>query len=172
MARRIGVALVAIPAAVTRHDPVSGGPDRTVRVETADPWSGGEVVLYSAGFVPPAEPAFTLDGEPLVQRRVNDTTVAARLPDRPGTHGIMVRWGVNTLPVGPLRLRGFGNAFRGPALKGIPQVWPGGGVTSILLADAAELVRYDCNPIPCPPTSPPGSAAAGRLWRWRRAAGR
>ena len=143
MARRIGVALVAIPAAVTRHDPVSGGPDRTVRVESADLWSGGEVVLYSAGFAPPAEPAFTLDGEPLVQRRVTDTTVAVRLPDRPGTHVITVRWGVDTLPVGPLHLRGFGNAFRGPALKGIPQVWPGGGVTSILLADAAGLVRYD-----------------------------
>jgi len=53
-----------------------------VRLNVADVWSGGEATLVSAAFAPPSGlPVVRLAGDTLVVRRLDDSTVAARLPD-------------------------------------------------------------------------------------------
>jgi len=54
-------------------------------------WSGGEAVLASAAFRPhQGLPIVLLNGDTLVVRRLDDTTVAARLLDLPGTQVLRV----------------------------------------------------------------------------------
>lgn len=126
------------------HEPSYGSPEYEVRPATDIPWSGARLDLYSTAFAPPANPEFTLGDSVLTAERRDDTTYSVCLPPlRSQQITLEVRFADDTVAVGPLTLHGFRDARLGPPLKGVPHVWPGGGVTSILVADAVGLVRYD-----------------------------
>jgi len=98
-----------------------------VALLTPDVWSGGEAVLASAAFTAARGlPVVLLNGDTLVVRRLDDTTVAARLPDLPGTQALRVLApDILDLPIA-IELRRFENAAWGPLLGGRVQVFPGG----------------------------------------------
>src|ERR671923_389000 len=67
-------------------------PPQSFRAST-DVWSGSDLSLTSAAFasvMPGGVPDVQLDGQSLVVRRVDDSTVAATLPDAPGQHHLQV----------------------------------------------------------------------------------
>jgi hypothetical protein len=97
-----------------------------VALLTPDVWSGGEAVLASAAFTPDRGlPVVLLNDDTLVVRRLDDTTVAARLPDLPGTQVLHVlTQDVLDFPI-VVELRGFESAGSGPILSGRLQVLAG-----------------------------------------------
>jgi hypothetical protein len=137
-----GLALTALVAAC--QDPSYGGPEYDVRAASDMPWSGAQLDFISDGFQGPRTPRFEIDGAELPATRSDDTTFTVSLPDLP-TQSVVVDvvFDDDTAIVGPLRLHGFRDSRSGPALKGFPHLWPGGGLTSILVADEVGLVRYD-----------------------------
>ena len=97
-----------------------------VALLTPDVWSGGEAVLASAAFTPERGlPVVLLHADTLVVRRLDDTTVAARLPDLPGTQSLHVLApDVLDLPIA-IELRGFESAGWGPLMSERLQPLPG-----------------------------------------------
>ena len=84
-------------------------------------WSGSDLSLTSAAFasvMPGGVPDVQLDGQSLVVRRVDDSTVAATLPDAPGQHHLQVIVpGVDRRSI-TIVLRGFDQRNAGPLLSG------------------------------------------------------
>jgi hypothetical protein len=116
-------ASVAVPlvAAACAADGPSAPAEYDLTLRTADPWSGGNLVIITppvGGGLPVFEVLF--DGEPLPTQRVDDTTVSARLPDRPGTHQLSARApGASVLfRDGVVRLHGYRERVDRPPLKG------------------------------------------------------
>ena len=83
-----------------------------------DVWSGGELIVTSHGFSAESLPDILLDGQLLAVRRVDDTTVAAVVPDRPGPHTLRVVARVVDAHAVVVQLRGFVNRIEGPLLSG------------------------------------------------------
>ena len=97
-----------------------------VSLLTPDVWSGSEAVLASAAFTRDRGlPVVLLNADTLAVRRLDDTTVAAQLPDLPGTQSLHVRApDVLDFPIA-IELRGFERTGEGPLLSGRLQVLPG-----------------------------------------------
>jgi hypothetical protein len=108
-------------------EPAGAPPDPVpVALLTPDVWSGGEAVLTSAAFTAARGlPVVLLNDDTQVVRRLDDTTVAARLPDLPGTQSLRVLApDVLDLPIA-IELRGFESAGWGPLMGGRVQPLPG-----------------------------------------------
>ena len=161
-----------------------------VALLTPDVWSGSEAVFASAAFMPDRGlPVVLLNNDTLVVRRLDDTTVAARLPDLPGTQSLRVLAAdVLDLPIA-IELRGFESAGYGPLLSGRLQVLPG-WPPSVVGSGASSAVVWNLQsaattPLPdslhdptCSrgvgPSYPPGGVALiptcrpdSRWWSWR-----
>lgn len=103
-----------------------------VSLLTPDVWSGSEAVLASAAFTRDRGlPVVVLNADTLAVRRLDDTTVAAQLPDLPGTQSLHVlALDVLDFPIA-IELRGFESAGSGPILSGRLQVLPRGPPTVV-----------------------------------------
>jgi hypothetical protein len=116
--------LLALGACI---EPASAPPEPVpVALLTPEVWSGGEAVLASAAFTPDRGlPVVLVNDDTLVMRRLDDTTVAVRMPDLPGTQSLHVLAAdVLDLPIA-IELRGFESWGEGPLLSGRLQVLPG-----------------------------------------------
>jgi hypothetical protein len=84
-----------------------------------DVWSGSELTITSPGLsAATVLPPVWLDGSPIPTRRVDDTTLAAALPDAPGAHSVrLVATGFDQRSV-TVYLRGFTGHVEGPQLSG------------------------------------------------------
>ena len=84
-----------------------------------DVWSGSEVTITSQGFTTAAAlPVVVLDDQLLAVRLVDDTTIAAALPDRPGPHALRVVADAVDPNAVTVQLRGFVSRTEGPLLSG------------------------------------------------------
>jgi hypothetical protein len=138
--RNIGVAIAAFTLALAcgttdPAQPFSG------RVASTAVWSGGEVTIIGAALAAPALPDVALDGQPLSVRWVNDSTVAARLPDGDGARTLRVELAAHVPFEASLTLFGFRSAETGPFLTGFLQAVPGG--PWVLGAGDSGLVEID-----------------------------
>ena len=116
--------LLALGACI---EPASAPPDPVpVALLTPEVWSGGEAVLNSAAFAPERGlPVVLLNDDTLAVHRLDDTTVAAQLPDLPGTQALRVLAAdVLDLPIA-IELRGFESATWGPLMNERLQPLPG-----------------------------------------------
>ncbi|HYU30361.1 MAG TPA: hypothetical protein VEK83_15125 [Gemmatimonadales bacterium] len=110
----VGIVLAACDKIPT----VQPRPELQTYRATPDVWSGGELVVTSHGFAAESLPDILLDGQLLAVRRVDDTTVAAVAPDRPGPHTLRVVARVVDPHAVVVQLRGFVNRIEGPLLSG------------------------------------------------------
>lgn len=112
--------VVAIGACetATAPEPLNG------RLTASDVWSGGEALVVSAAFLPPALPVARIAAETLAVRRVDDSTVAARLPHGNGPGVLTVELPGFAPFTTIIRLRGFRTAEDGPFLTGFLQRLP------------------------------------------------
>ena len=112
-----------------------------LRLPTTQVWSGGEVQLVSAEFTGPTLPTATLGGSALVVSRINDSTVAAQLPDGNGVRALHVELAGFVAVDTQITLHGFRSAETGPFLSGFlqhlaPQPWVlGAGDTGLVEVD-------------------------------------
>jgi hypothetical protein len=122
-------------------------PEYEVRVPSPDAWSGTEALLVSDLFpVLQYLPTVTLDSDTLPVRRVDDTTLAARLPHLVGEHRLAVTFPGAVLTTTPdrVRLYGYRERFLAPPLKGNLFAWPeGSGRPMVLGAGPNGLIHYD-----------------------------
>ena len=149
MWRLVGIGWLLACAACL--EPAWAPPDPIpVALLTPDAWSGGEAVLASAAFRPPSGlPAVLVDCDTLAVRRIDDTTVAARLPDLPGAHTLRVlATDVLDLPI-DIRLHGFESFALGPLVPGRVQPllgWPpavvGNTLTGAAVWDLRSITAY------------------------------
>ena len=117
---------------------------------TPEVWSGGEATVTSPAFAPPAGlPLVLLDSDTLSLRRIDDTTLGARLPDLPGSHVLRVV-DSDVTPIGvTIHLNGFQDASVGPVLEGITQRWLqptqvlGNGPTGLRMWDVSTGGTFD-----------------------------
>jgi hypothetical protein len=105
-------------AACDQPPTVQPGPGLQSFSASSDVWSGGELIVTSQGFAVASLPDILLDEQLLGVRRVDDTTVVAVVPDRPGPHTLrVVASGVDHHAV-VIQLRGFVDRVEGPLLSG------------------------------------------------------
>jgi hypothetical protein len=136
--------LAAGGMAVGCGDPPAAPFELAVRVVSEHVWSGAEALLIlPQGPALSASPTVRLADSLLAVRWVDDTTLAVRLPDRPGSHHLLVETPNDSTLVGPLRLYGYHGYFEGRPLKGVLRIWPGGGVPLVLAAGERGLVHYN-----------------------------
>ena len=106
-----------------------------------DVWSGGQLTITSQGFAAESLPVVVLDDQFLGVRRVDDTTVVASAPDRPGPHALrVVASGVDQRAV-VVQLRGFVDRVEGPLLSGRTE--PGRDVRYLFGSGPTGLRRWN-----------------------------
>jgi len=106
-----------------------------------DVWSGAELTITSQGLAAESLPVVLLDDQFLGVRRVDDTTVVASAPDRPGPHALrVVASGVDQRPV-VVQLRGFVDRVEGPLLSGRTE--PGRDVRYLFGSGPTGLRRWN-----------------------------
>ena len=117
---------------------------------TPDVWSGGEALVMSPAFAAPAGlPLVLLDSDTLAVQRIDDTTLAARLPDLPGGHTLRVVSSDVTNTGVTINLNGFHDMSTGPVLEGTTQRWLqptqvlGNGPTGLRLWDVYSGTTFD-----------------------------
>ncbi|MGH7538819.1 MAG: hypothetical protein ACREMF_09305 [Gemmatimonadales bacterium] len=116
----LGVVMLAACESASSPEPLD------VRLSVADVWSGGEATLVSAAFAPPSGlPLVRLAGDTLVVRRVDDSTVAAGLPDGNGPYALEVLAPGFAPSTAQVILHGFLSSEDGPVLSGFLQPIPG-----------------------------------------------
>ncbi|MGH9262103.1 MAG: tetratricopeptide repeat protein, partial [Acidimicrobiales bacterium] len=114
----------------------------SARLTASAVWSGGDAILVSPAFAPPAAlPRARIDAETLPVRRVDDSTVAARLPDGDGPRVLTVEAPGFLAFTDTVVLHGFRLAADGPLLTGFLQRLPGG--PWVLGAGDPGLVEVD-----------------------------
>ena len=123
-------------------DDVPPGPLASVRIPDKDLWSGGEVTVISSSFKQSANlPTVQVAGGLRQVRRVNDSTIAAQLPD---TNAILpVRVLADSfIPFDDsITVHGFQAASDGPVMAGFLQVLPGS--FSVIGAGAVGLIEVN-----------------------------
>ena len=129
---------VALACEGELHRPAPPAPTQLV---TTNLWSGGEAIITSHGFDPPADlPVVYLDSAELAVRRVDDTTAAARLPHRTGAYTLSATAsGADTL-VAAVQLYGYVETVEGPYLSGFVVPHPGGGPRVVGAGDTGAVV--------------------------------
>lgn len=119
LGRSCPMALVWAVLPLACGEPTRAPEPFTIRLVANDVWSGGELQLVAAAFVPPASlPAVLLDGDSLPVRRIDDTTIAARLPVAAGTFSLRVVRSRDMALLGDVVLHGFRDEVVGPFLSG------------------------------------------------------
>lgn len=98
---------------------VPPGTDPKPFAVSLDVWSGSALTITSEALSSmTALPAVWLDGVPVPTRRVNDTTMAASVPDAPGPHTVRVVAAEIDPRAATIYLRGFLHYVQGPQLSG------------------------------------------------------
>jgi len=117
--RRVLVFGLVLAACAKIPDRVPTGTELSSFTVSLDVWSGSELTITSAGLRSTTNlPAVLLDGSALPTRRIDDTTLAATLPDSPGPHAVrLAGTGFDPQSVN-VYLRGFAGYVEGPALSG------------------------------------------------------
>src|SRR5262249_11456952 len=116
------------------------------RVATPHAWAGGEALLSSPGFASLADPrlpTFALADSLLAVRRVDDTTLAVRLPQMNGTAQLEVAFAGAPIFIDPIQVHGFRGSRDAPALFGLPYVWPAPGSPWMIGNGAQGIVIVD-----------------------------
>jgi hypothetical protein len=137
-----GAGLVVLLVALACQAPVEGPPVYRLALVETEVWSGGELRVVSPGFAPPNQglPGVFLGDTALPVRRLDDTTVAARLPLVTGTFPVSATaWG-GTFPLGQVTLHGFLDARDGPYMSGHAYALPGGAPRVIANGDSGAVV--------------------------------
>jgi hypothetical protein len=118
MRRLLGVVLV-LAACDKIPDRLPTGTEPQPFAVSLDVWSGSELTIRSRGLRGLADlPTVLLDGFALPTRRVDDTTLAAAIPDAPGAHQVrLAAAGFDQRSV-IVYLRGFMGHVEGPELSG------------------------------------------------------
>lgn len=112
-----------------------------LRLPTTQVWSGGEVQLVSTEFAGSTLPSVSMNGNGLSLTRINDSTVAAQLPDGNGVRDLRVELAGFVAVDTQITLHGFRSAETGPFLSGFlqylaPQPWVlGAGDTGLVEVD-------------------------------------
>lgn len=136
--------LVALQSACTDVRPTEAhAPPLKPRVVLTPQWAGGEVRVTSSSFTP-AEPfpSLVAGATNLTVRRVDDSTVAARMPPLGGSYALQVTQGVSSVTLGPIVLDGFRGEVTGPYMSGKVFLLNPGGASPLVLAsgDSGALV--------------------------------
>ena len=107
-----------------------------------DVWSGSELIVRSAGLSGLSSvPQVWLDGAPIPTRRLNDTTLAATIPDAPGPHSMqLVGTGFDPGSV-IVHLYGYVEHVEGPELSGRTE--PGLDPRYVFGSGPASLRRWN-----------------------------
>ncbi|HET9384674.1 MAG TPA: hypothetical protein VFO67_05975 [Gemmatimonadales bacterium] len=108
---------------------------------TSEVWSGSSVTIRSAAFAAAELPAVLLDEMPLDAYRVDDTTLAAPLPDAPGPHSLRVVAKDVVATAVVIYLRGFVERVEGPLLNG--RVEPGRDPRYLFGSGPTSLRRWN-----------------------------
>lgn len=123
--------------------PVSS-PELHPSLQTPHAWSRGEVRISDPVFASSAAlPTVTVGSHTLVVRAVDDTTIAATLPDTSGPVALSVHAFGAVVPAGPVIVAGFREAYDGPFLSGYVLPWPSDNPTSVLGAGDSGAVLVD-----------------------------
>jgi hypothetical protein len=141
--RRWPALALLLGAAACIEPPVTAPPAEVV-IHLVDPvaWEGGDLVLTSNAFPDPIPlPAVLLDTLPLTVRRLDDSTIAARLPDTTGSFTVHVRVR-NEHRFGPVRIVGFSGVTSARGTAGWPLPVEPGHPVVITLAEST-LVLLD-----------------------------
>lgn len=144
--RRTAVVVVCASVACSHPpqaaDPVLPGPLAGIHLATNDLWSGGEVTIISSSFKSlTALPTVQIGGVTAAARRVDDSTIAAQLPDADAV--LAVHMAVDSfLPFDTsISVHGFQQMRIGPIMPGIVQALP--GQASVIGAGAVGLIELD-----------------------------
>ena len=137
-------ALFACRADQTTGNHLTTSPPTPVLVKTTQ-WAGGEIEIQSVGFKGAgALPVVTANAETLAIRRVDDSTVAARMPAQAGAYTVRVGAGGYTTAYPPLTLYGFSEEEVGPVMSGrVALVNPGAASPLVLSYGDSGAVVVD-----------------------------
>lgn len=117
--RRLIWMSVVLAACEKVPDRVPTGAEPQPFAVSLDVWSGSELTITSAGLRSVESlPTVLLDGSAIPTRRVNDTTLAATLPDAPGAHSVRLASAGFDQRAATVHLRGFVEHAEGPELSG------------------------------------------------------
>jgi hypothetical protein len=113
------------------------------RLVDAAAWSGGEIALVSTG-IRGTLPRVRLGADSVAVRRVDDSTVAALVPqDASGILPISVVHEPDSLPLGNVTLYGYTGTSPGPDLSGFVLPIPGAPTPQFYANGTTGLVRGD-----------------------------
>ncbi|HKV72312.1 MAG TPA: hypothetical protein VJN62_13740 [Gemmatimonadales bacterium] len=156
------------------HTKTTSGPDTPAHLITSPVWAGGEVQVSASAFEGGAALPLLIAGtETLTVRRIDDSTVAARMPTAAGTYALQVKQDTDTATLGPLTLHGYLGETTGPYMSGRaawvnpgtgdpPVVFASGDSGGILLDLAANSV---VGTVPDSITSPDCAMSPGPSYR-------
>lgn len=123
-------------------DGVPPGPLASVRLTATDLWSGGDITVVSASFKALATlPSVLVAGAARPVRRIDDSTIAAQLPDTDAVMSVQVDADNYTEFQSSVTVHGFQQVRDGPLLSGFIQWIP--GTTLVLGAGDVGLVEVD-----------------------------
>jgi len=113
------------------------------RIVITPQWAGGEVGVTSRSFTAgEPSPILVAGAESLPVWRIDDSTVAARMPSTGGTYFLEVTQGVTSATLGPVVLDGFRGEATGPYMSGKVFLLNPGDPNPLVLAsgDSGALV--------------------------------
>lgn len=149
--RRIWAVVAAVflvgPFAACSHSPqgtdyVPPGPFANVRLASSDLWSGGDVTVISSSFKSLATlPAMQVAGVARTVRRINDSTIAAQLPDTDATVPVKVVADSFASFETSATVHGFQQMRVGPVMPGVVQALP--GQAAVIGAGAVGLIEVN-----------------------------
>lgn len=123
------------------QDPADAPPAFTPVLLETSLWSGGELPLTAPWFAPPEPlPIIILGSDTLPLRRVDDTTIAARLPLATGVFLVRAIVGAHSLWLGDVTLHGFRDDVAGPYMSGLSYWLPGGTPSVVAGGDSGAVI--------------------------------
>lgn len=144
------------------------------RLAVVPQWAGGEVRIIDAAFSGVATlPTVTAGSESLSVRRVDDSTLSARMPAFSGSYVIKIQGASYVATLGPITLFGYRDELLGPYMSGLAAwVNPGAGGDPIVFSSGDSggvLVDLSTNTVmgtvPDSITSPDCAQSPGASYR-------
>lgn len=123
-------------------DWVPPGPFTNVRLAATELWSGGDLTVISPSFKSlPSLLTVQVGGAPVAIRRINDSTVAATLPDADATLAVHVAADSFKPFDASITVHGFQQMRVGPIMPGMVQALP--GQAAVIGAGAVGLIEVN-----------------------------